>query len=44
MPLFSDSNLPTTNWAASQVLSLPIHPLVSTKNIEFIAKAVRESL
>lgn len=37
-------NLPVTDWAASQVLSLPIHPLVSTKNIEFIAKTVHESL
>ena len=36
--------LPITDWAASQVLSLPIHPNVSTKNIEFIAKTVRESL
>ena len=36
--------LPITDWAASQVLSLPIHPLVSTRNIEFIAKTVRESL
>jgi len=36
--------LPVTDWAASQVLSLPIHPLVSTKDIEFIAKTFRESL
>lgn len=36
--------LPVTEHAASQVLSLPIHPLVSTKNIEFIAKTLRESL
>ena len=36
--------LSVTDWAASQVLSLPIHPLVSTKKIEFIAKTVRESL
>ena len=36
--------LPSTDWAASHVLSLPIHPLVSPKNIEFIAKTVRESL
>jgi perosamine synthetase len=36
--------LPITENAASQVLSLPIHPLVSTRNIEFIAKSLRESL
>ena len=36
--------LTNTDWAASQVLSLPIHPQVSTKNIEFIAKTVRELL
>ncbi|MGI0064535.1 MAG: DegT/DnrJ/EryC1/StrS family aminotransferase [Nitrosopumilaceae archaeon] len=36
--------LPSTDWAASHVLSLPIHPLVSPKTIEFIAKTVRESL
>jgi len=36
--------LPVTDWAASQVLSLPIHPLVLTKDIEFIAKTLRESL
>lgn len=36
--------LSNTDWAASQVLSLPIHPLVSTKNIEFIAKMLRNSL
>jgi hypothetical protein len=27
-----------------EVLSLSIHPLVSTKNIEFIAKTFQESL
>jgi perosamine synthetase len=36
--------LANTEWAASHVLSLPIHPQVSTKNIEFIAKTVREAL
>ena len=30
--------------AASSVLSLPIHPKVTTKNIEFIAKTVSEIL
>src|SRR3972149_1363354 len=42
--VFKKVKLPSTDWAASHVLSLPIHPLVSPKNIEFIAKTVRESL
>lgn len=36
--------LPVTEWASSQVLSLPIHPKVTTKNIEFIAKTLRDIL
>jgi dTDP-4-amino-4,6-dideoxygalactose transaminase len=36
--------LPHTDWASSHVLSLPVHPLVSAKNLEFIAKSMRESL
>ena len=36
--------LPITEWAASRVLSLPIHPKVTSKNIEFIAKSLREIL
>ena len=36
--------LPVTDWAASHVLSLPIHPNVTKKNIEFIAKTIREIL
>ena len=36
--------LPVTDWAASRVISLPIHPKVSAKNIEFIAKSLREIL
>jgi len=37
-------NLPTTDWAASRVLSLPIHPKVSQTNLEFIAKTLRACL
>ena len=37
-------NLPVTDWAASHVLSLPIHPKVTSKNIEFIAKSVIDIL
>jgi len=38
------TKLPVTDWAASHVVSLPIHPKVSQKNIEFIAKTMREIL
>ena len=37
-------SLPVTDWASSHVLSLPIHPKVTSKNIEFIAKSLREIL
>jgi len=36
--------LPITDWASSHVLSLPIHPNVTQKNIEFIAKTMHEIL
>jgi len=36
--------LPITVWAASHVVSLPIHPKVTQKNIEFIAKTMRDIL
>lgn len=36
--------LPVTEWASSNVLSLPIHPKVTTENIEFIAKTLRDIL
>ena len=36
--------LPITDWASSNVLSLPIHPNVTQKNIEFIAKTIHETL
>ncbi len=38
------TKLPITDWAASHVISLPIHPTVTQKNIEFIAKTIREIL
>ena len=34
--------LPITEWASSHALSLPIHPKVTYKNIEFIAKTLRD--
>ena len=36
--------LPNTIWAASYVVSLPIHPKVTQKNIEFIAKTMNDIL
>ena len=38
------TKLPITVWAASHVVSLPIHPKVTQKNIEFIAKTMRDIL
>jgi dTDP-4-amino-4,6-dideoxygalactose transaminase len=38
------TKLPVTDWAASHVVSLPIHPKVTQKNIEFIAKTIHEIL
>ena len=36
--------LPVTDWASTHVLSLPIHPGVTQKNIEFIAKTMHKIL
>lgn len=36
--------LPVTNWAASQVISLPIHPNVTHQNIELIARIMHDML
>ncbi len=38
------TKLPVTDWAASHVVSLPIHPNVSQKNIEYIAKTIHDVL
>ena len=38
------TKLPITDWAASNVLSLPVHPKVTSKNIEFIAKTIHDIL
>ena len=34
------TKLPITDWAASRVISLPIHPNVTQKNLELIAKII----
>lgn len=36
------SKLTNTDWASKHVISLPVHPNVSAKNIEYIAKTVRD--
>lgn len=33
--------LSITDWAASHVLSLPVHPLVNSKNLELMANVIR---
>ena len=40
----SNTKLPITEWAASQVLSLPIHPKVTTKNLKLLSKSIFEIL
>ena len=43
IPIYKTSySLPITEWASKNVLSLPVHPRVSSKNIEFIGKTIRE--
>ncbi len=37
-------SLPNTDWAASSVLSLPIHPQVSEQNLSFISKTMHKAL
>jgi len=38
------TKLPITDWASSRVISLPVHPGVTPKNIEFIARTLNEIL
>ena len=45
IPIYkTKTKLDNTTWAANNVLSLPVHPKVTTKNIHLIAKLVRESI
>ena len=37
-------NLAVTQWAASSVLSLPVHPLVSKQNLDYISKAMHQAV
>lgn len=36
------TKLTNTDWASKHVLSLPVHPNVSAKNVEYIVKTVRD--
>jgi dTDP-4-amino-4,6-dideoxygalactose transaminase len=38
------TKLPVTDWASSHVISLPIHPNVTQKNLEFTAKIICDVL
>jgi len=40
----SNSRLPITDWAASTVLSLPVHPLVTEDNLHYISRALHQAL
>ena len=40
----SNIKLPITDWASKNVLSLPVNPKVSSKNIHFIAKTLGDLL
>ena len=42
-PLYNKKlNLPVTEWAASSVLSLPVHPLVNKENLFHISKILHQ--
>lgn len=41
-PEFHSAHLPETEQAASQVLSLPIHPYLANKDVDCVISAVRE--
>ena len=42
-PLYrSKTRLPITDWAASSVLSLPVHPLVDENNLHYISKTLHQ--
>ncbi len=43
-PYRSDADLPETDRACAEVLSLPMHPHLSAADIAFVADSVRESL
>lgn len=38
----SKTELPMTDWAASTVLSLPVHPLVTENDLHYISKTIHQ--
>lgn len=40
----SKARLPVTDWAASTVLSLPVHPLVTDNGLRLISKAMHQAV
>jgi len=43
VPIYkTKAKLPNTEWATKHVISLPVHPKVSTKNIHLIGRTIRE--
>jgi dTDP-4-amino-4,6-dideoxygalactose transaminase len=40
----SNIKLPNTDWASKSVLSLPVNPKVTSKNIHYIAKTLGDLL
>jgi len=43
IPIYKqNSNLPNTDWAIRCAMSLPVHPKVTTKNVQFMAKLLKE--
>ena len=40
----SKTRLPVTDWAASTVLSLPVHPLVTEDNLHYISKVMHQAV
>ncbi len=42
-PFYNDkTKLPVTEWAASTILSLPVHPLVTEDNLHYISKIMHQ--
>jgi perosamine synthetase len=40
----SDANLTNTNWASEHVLSLPVHPLITERDIERIENSLEKNI
>ena len=43
IPIYKqNSNLQNTDWAIKHAMSLPVHPKVTSKNVQFMAKLLKE--